>query len=237
MKIRNNIVILLVYFILVIIVFAGCNWNSNESEEITEQSLQETKCVNIPCNIVIQEGETIKIVVPEIVLSGIRVNDKAERMNQYRSNMEKQGVVFTNIYLDDKENTCVELDKNQLEDYCSFAEKRIGELIDCEVPVVECDIPVDINEKFDAIIYYVPENCGITDFGLQFLWAEQSLALSQTLMGVQSERWRIKHTIIYKDTGIEMFEFESGTGVELDITNEEWEQKMEEAKELAEGDD
>ncbi len=237
MKIRNNNVILLVYFILVIIVFAGCNWNSNESEEITEQSLQETKCVNIPCNIVIQEGETIKIVVPEIVLSGIRVNDKAERMNQYRSNMEKQGVVFSNVYLDEKENTCIELDRKQLEYYCAFAEKRIGELINCEVPAVECDIHVDINEKFDVIIYYVPENCGITDFGLQFLWAEQSLVLAQTLMGVKSNEWRIKHTIMYKDTDFVMLEFESGAGISYEITNEEWEQKMEEAKQKAEGDD
>ncbi|MBE5953479.1 MAG: hypothetical protein E7257_04905 [Lachnospiraceae bacterium] len=230
MKTRKNVVILLVCFALVTIVFAGCNSNSKIKQNGMEKSTKESKKVSIPRIHSFEKQKSVEIELPEIALSGINGANKEDRMEEFLYNLQEQGVYFEDVYLNDMGTIVLLCNEEQYNAYLNFLESQINGAMDT-------GIVVTINDEFTHICYIITGECTMTEYAMLAFRMEGYSAMTQTVLGTPSKQWKVTHSLYYEDSDVVMLEYEFGAGISYEITNEEWQQKMEEAKELAEGDD
>ncbi len=238
MKIKRSVVILLLCFILITIVFVGCDKKSSSTQELIEHSIQDTlmeRYISYPKEL--DDGDIVELEVPTIVLIDVRGNDKEEIAENFKTEFEQQGIYMDDIYVNEDGKVIMVLSKVQMEEYICFVNNKLKKAYCNDIPWDTSNVSIEIKEDFSCVNYYVTEECELLEYSFMIMWIEPSLAVAQTIQGIPCDKWRVKHKIYFRNEEITMFEFESGAGITYEITNEEWEQKMEEAKKLAEGDD
>ena len=232
---KSKILILLMCFILTTIIFVGCDENSNSTQELIEHSIQDNlieRYISYPKEL--DEGDIVELEVPTIVLIDVRGNDKEEIAENFKTEFEQQGIYMDDIYVNEDGKVIMVLSKVQIEEYICFVNDKFKKAYCNDIPRDTSNVSIEINEDFTCVSYYVTEECDIFEHAIMRMWIEPTMAVAQTILGVPSDEWQVKHTVYYKNGEVVMLEFYSGANQDGEITGKEWEQKMEEAKKIAE---
>lgn len=196
-------------------------------EDITsgESSQEETvrQEIHIPRNIQIAEGETVEIVQPKAVLTGLHSTDPDGMSGEVIEQLKTQGVFPQKGYGNEDGTITLVFDKIQLENYIIFIESALQDSIDSHE-----NIQAIIREDFMQVTYYVGSDCTLSDFGVKTMQVGQYLVLAQGVSGVSGNEWTLTETIVYRETGQVMFELVSDKDHGYNLSAEEWEEKMQE---------
>lgn len=239
MKDRKKLFTFVLFFSVIVVVYICEYVSSYNKNKNIEQSTQEPekKEINIILPSYMDDKEIFELEVPKIALEDIRGENDEEIAIGFRDAFEKQNIYMQDIYVNDAGKTIMVLNREQLDQYIDFRKHKLQQALDNDLPMESNNVSIAISDDFACVNYYVNENCELLEYSFMVMWIEPSLAVAQTIQGMPSDKWRVKHMVYFGDNEMFMLEFESGAGISYEITNEEWQQKMEEAKELAEGDD
>ena len=239
MKDRKKIfTFVLLFAVIVVVCICDYVFSHNKSNNL-EQSMHEPekKEINIRLPSHMDNKEIFELEVPKIALEDIRGENDEEIAIGFRDAFEKQNVYMQDIYVNDDGKTIMVLNREQLEQYIDFRKNKLQRAYDNDLPMDTSNVSIEISDDFTCVNYFVNEKCELLEYSFMVMWIEPSLAVAQTIQGTSSDEWRVKHEVYYGDNEVFMLGFESGAGLYYEITNEEWEQKKEEAKSQVEVDD
>ena len=231
MKNRKYVVSILICLVLMLFVFGGCDTDLNNTYESLKQPAKmtlEENYISYPEDL--NEGDIIELEVPDIVLLDTRGDNKEEIAESFKKEFETQQIYMDDIYVNEDGKTIMVLTKEQMEKYICFLNGKYKKAYDNDLPMDTSNVSIEINEDFTCVNYYVTEDCELFEHAIMRMWIEPSLAVTQTILGIPSNEWQVKHTVYYGDNEVVMLEFYSGANQDGEITGEEWEQKKEEAK-------
>ena len=239
MKNREKVLSILAFLIVLLFLFGRQYINSETIHIDTEQSTQEPEIeeIYIQQATAIEDGNTLELEVPKIALMGVEGNDDEEKAENFKISFESQGVYMEDIYVNESGKTIMVLNQEQIESYINFENKKLRQAYNNDLPLETNNISISISADFSQINYYVTENCDLFEYSIMVMWVEPTLAVAQTIFGVPSDQWRVKHTVYYEGSGVVMFEYDSGAGLDYEITGEEWTLRMEEVKSQVEGEE
>ena len=182
-------------------------------------SKKNTEPKYMPCP-VLEEGETMDVVLPEYLHQG----SAAISMVPYMKNEGR----CVDAWVNDNGELVVKLDQETLEKNYNIFYDNLMKEINCK----ETNVKEEVSYDYTKLTFYVNDNATLDEFLLSMMVTPGNCYALQLLHGIPDEEAVVEVVVIYEPTGKEILIIDEKTHINLN--REDWAKLLESGRNLSE---
>lgn len=181
-------------------------------------SKKNTEPKYMPCP-VLEEGETMDVLVPKCMYNGSTANSTAQYFKE-EGRCVDSWVSKGELY--------IKLDQETLEfNYHFFYDNLMK-----EINYKETNVKEEVSYDYSILKFYVNDKATLHEFGLSLMVTPGNCIMLQLLQGIPYDEMSVDVVVIYEPTGKEILRLDENS--EMNMNQEEWDELLESGRNLSE---